>query len=329
MSNLIRADLFSAGAVIREPAGFEKGYWVGAPGAFYSARERALYLTYRIRRPRGVAPDRGGEARIARSTDFTRFEDVWSVTKDQFDTASIERCAVHQGDDGQWRYFLSMVDPADGRWCVSVIHASSPGSFEPARARRLFSAPELGLEGAKDPWIRKTAHGFSMYLSVAVPTPKTSGQSHATLDIFNTGDCVSATALATSTDLENWSWQGVVFTPSESGWDKYCRRLNCILPHGRAFYDGSASERENYEERTGLARAAGPLEWRTETPGGPILTSPHASGSLRYIDAVEVDGRLNLFYEFARADGAHDLRMLRLAAGETIFQASPVSEGSI
>lgn len=100
------------GRVIREPVGFENGYWVGAPGVFYVADEKALYLTYRIRRPRGVAPDRGGEARIARSTDFRNFEDVRSVTKDRLQTASIERCALRKGLDGQWRYFVCLVDPA-------------------------------------------------------------------------------------------------------------------------------------------------------------------------------------------------------------------------
>jgi len=99
-----------------------------------------------------------------------------------------------------------------------------------------------------------------------------------------------------------------VFAPSGGGWDSYCRRLNCLLPDGRAFYDGSASEKENYEERTGLAASSDFRTWRSLTPDGPVLTSPHASGSLRYLDLVELNGRLHLFYEFARPDGAHDLR---------------------
>lgn len=64
------SELLSGGLVIREPAGLEKGYWVGAPGVFHARDENCFYLTYRIRRPRGIAPDRGGEARIARSTDL-------------------------------------------------------------------------------------------------------------------------------------------------------------------------------------------------------------------------------------------------------------------
>ena len=146
---VITSELLAQGEIIRQPVGFEKGYWVGAPGVFYAKDEKALYLTYRIRRPRGVAPDRGGEARIARSTDLRHFEDVWSVTKDQFSTVSMERCAIRKGPAGQWHYFTSYVDPADGRWCVSVIKAPRLSELDAANAERLFSAEPLGLEPAR------------------------------------------------------------------------------------------------------------------------------------------------------------------------------------
>lgn len=302
------------GRVLREPVGFENGYWAGAPGSFFAEDEKAVYLTYRIRRPRGVAPDRGGEARIARSKDWQNFEDLWSVTKDQFRTASIERCAIRKGPDGLWRYFACFVDPTDGRWCVEVIKAAEIRALDPARSQRLFSAPPLGLEGVKDPWILEERGTFHLFLSVATKTPRTRANSHATLDIFNTGECVSATGLAVSTDLETWEWQGVVFAPAENGWDAYCRRINSVVPHqGKyfAFYDGSASHLENYEEKTGLAISSDLRNWQSLTPEQPLLTSPHASRSLRYLDAQVVDGSLRLFYEFARADTAHDLRCAR------------------
>jgi len=164
--------------VIREPPGVGQGYWAGAPGAAYARDEKVFYLTYRLRRPRGVPPDRGGEARIARSTDLRHFEDVWSVTKEAYGSVSI-------------------------------------------------------------------------VLSVAMRTPRTRDESHATLDILNTGDCVSATALARSVDFESWEWLGVVFAPSPPGWDAYCRRINSIVRRGGeyvALYDGSASHLGNYEE---------------------------------------------------------------------------------
>jgi len=310
----LNSETLARGQILREPVGFENGYWVGAPEVFYAADEKACYLTYRIRRPRGVAPDRGGEARIARSTDFQNFQDVWSVTKDQFRTASIERCALRKGPDGLWRYFACFVDPADGRWCVEVIKSSEIRALDPARSRRLFSAQPLGLEGVKDPWILEEDGRFYMLLSVAIRTPKTQDNSHATLDIFNTGECVSATGLAVSTDLEKWEWQGVVFAPEATGWDAYCRRLNSVVPHdGKyfGFYDGSAGHLENYEEKAGLAISTDLQNWQSLTPKEPYLTSPHTSHSLRYLDAHAAGGNLWLFYEFARPDGAHDLRCAR------------------
>ena len=36
----------------------------------------------------------------------------------------------------------------------------------------------------------------------------------------------------------------------------------------------------------------------TLSPKAPLLTSPHSSQSLRYIDAQEGGGDLNVFYEF-------------------------------
>jgi hypothetical protein len=301
--------------VIRDAAGVGQGYWAGAPGVFYARDEKAFYLTYRMRRPRGVAPDRGGEARIARSTDLRHFEDVWSVTKDRYHSVSIERSAIRQGSDGAWRYFTSFVDPADARWCVSVLKDPDPHRLDPRRAQRVFTAGPLGLEGVKDPWIFDEAGVHYMVLSVATPTARTREESHATLDIFSTGECVSATGLARSRDLDSWEWLGIIFAPSTSGWDAYCRRINSIVRHAGqyiAFYDGSASHFENYEEKTGLAVSSDLFSWETLTAAGPAFTSPHASGSLRYLDAVATDDGVWAFYEFARADGTHDLRVARL-----------------
>jgi hypothetical protein len=315
LAEQLTSDALAGGRILREPAGFENGYWAGAPGVFYDSDEKAWYLTYRIRRPRGVVPDRGGEARIACSTDLKEWRDLWSVTKDQFDSASIERCALHHGLDGQWRYFASYVDPTDGRWCVSVLQSPKIHTLEAAHARPIFKARPLGLEGIKDPWIFEHQGIFHMILSVAVPTPKTGSQSHSTLDIFNTGECVSATGLATSRDLDQWEWRGVIFAPEASGWDCYCRRVNSIVPHrGKffAFYDGSASHAENYEEKTGLAASSDLRNWKSLTVGEPIFTSPHGSGSLRYMDVQIMGEEACLFYEFARPDGAHDLRLTKV-----------------
>lgn len=315
----ISSEDFLTGQIIREPVGSGNGYWVGCPGIFYEPDEKAHYLTYRIRRPRGVAPDRGGEVRIARSVDLQRFEDVWTMTKDQVNSASIERSALCRGLDGQWRYFTSFVDPADGRWCVSSIKAGEVRKLNVGDMRRLFTAKDLKLEGVKDPWVFQVGEAYYMLLSVAISTATTRASSHSTLDIYNTGECLSATGLAASHDLDVWEWQGLIFAPEAIGWDCYCRRINSVLPcNGRylAFYDGSASHLENYEEKCGLAVSTDLRKWQTLTPEGPFWTSPYSSGSIRYVDAQSIEGKIRIFYEFARADGAHDLRWIQCDAGQ-------------
>jgi hypothetical protein len=317
---MLTNDLFSRGTVIREPAGAGSGYWVGCPGAFHDETERAWYLTYRIRRPRGVPPDRGGEVRIARSTDLARWDDVLSIGKDRYDSASIERSCLHRGRDGLWRYFTSYVHPDDGRWCTAVLKAPRVEQLDPAKREVIFTGPPRGLEGVKDPWILEKDGVYHLFLSIATPTPRTSDGSHASLDIFNTGECKSATGLAISRDLDRWEWQGAVLAPGESGWDKYCRRINSVVPlaGGRhlAFYDGSASHLENYEEKCALAVSSDLRRWETRSPAGPAFTSPHASSSLRYVDAKFANGAWHLFYEFARPDGAHDMRMITCSAAD-------------
>jgi len=323
---MITNELLAQGRIIREPVGRDSGYWVGCPGGYYDEGERAWYLTYRIRRPRGVAPDRGGEVRIARSTDLARWDDVLTIAKDQYRSASIERSCLHRGKDGQWNYFTSYVHPDDGRWCTAVVRAATVAQLDPAKMEVVFAGPPLGLEGVKDPFILEENGVYHLFVSVAQPTPVTSEASHASLDIFNTGECKSATALAISRDLRTWDWQGVVFAPGEKGWDRYCRRLNTVvplaasgpesagLPRFLGFYDGSASHLENYEEKCALAVSDDLRNWKSISPVGPAFTSPHASTSLRYLEARPAHGKWRLFYEFARPDGAHDMRFVECDA---------------
>jgi len=320
--------LLASGTVLREPVGMGNGYWAGCPGFWHDTLDGVDYLTYRIRRPRGVQPERGGEVRVARSTDGRTFEDVWRLTKDQVNSASLERTHLTRGLDGQYRYFASHVAPEDGRWCVTSAKAVSATAINAANMKRLFTAQDFKLEGIKDPWVFRAGDAYFMLLSIALPTARTSSASHGTLDIFNTGECVSATGMAVSTDLDHWDYLGTAFEPGATGWDRYCRRINSVLPYnGRfyGFYDGSASHQENYEEKCGLAVSDDLKSWRSLTPDGPLVTSPFASGSLRYVDAhlpSPIPGKVRWFYEFAREDGAHDLRATDVDLG-AVFAALP------
>ena len=76
-----------------------------------------------------------------------------------------------------------------------------------------------------------------------------------------------------------------------------------MLPDGRACYDGRATARENWFERTGLADPA--------APSGPGLRA-HAGepvADVRYLDVLALPGGGHrLYYEARRTDGAHELR---------------------
>ncbi|MBE3584109.1 MAG: hypothetical protein IMX01_08350 [Limnochordaceae bacterium] len=122
------------------------------------------------------------------------------------------------------------------------------------------------------------------------------------------------TGLAVSTDGVHFQWKGDILSPSEQGWDCYAARIASVLyvpPFFTAFYDGSASVAQNYEERTGLAMGTDLRHLERVTVDGPILVSANAPGTLRYIDALPFRDEI-YYYEYVRADGSHELRLNRV-----------------
>jgi hypothetical protein len=306
---------YGASVVVREPLGKGEGWWAGAPGACYDSDGDCFCLTYRYRRPRGVEPDRGAETRLARSEDGMTFEDVCTLPKAAFESTSIERCAIQRADDGTWLWFVSYVDGADNRWRIDRLEAAEPDRFDPAARVPVFTAPPLGVEGVKDPWILRAGPVWYMLISYATRAVAgaTHKDMHGTSDIYNTGLTKSCSALATSLDGRAWHWQGDILHPTREGaWDSYATRLGAVTPQRNGwlgFYDGSASVEGNYEERTGLAVSGDLFTWRSVSPDGPALVSPHASGSLRYIDCVTDGVDCYTYFESTRPDGSHELRV--------------------
>jgi len=100
---------------------------------------------------------------------------------------------------------------------------------------------------------------------------------------------------------------------SRPRWDAYCQRIGAItaLETGGylAFYDGSASVSENYEEKTGMAITFDLKTYYSLSPDGPSLVSPDSTGSLRYVDVLAVGHELFYYYEIALPDGSHELRV--------------------
>jgi len=307
----------TTGITVAEPLGTGKGWWAGAPSVLFDPEKELFYLSYRLRKPRELG--RGGETLIAASHDGTRFEPVWRATKDAFNSPSIERCSLVKTPEGSYRLYVSFVDGVDGRWRIDMLEAPQVENLDPEQRVPILTADDVNGEGVKDPHVFMLGPCWYMLASCTakpqVLTPEVAAAMHATADVYNTGIVKSLTGLASSHDGLHWQWEGHVLTPPERGWDAYATRIGAFLyspPVFTAFYDGSASVEQNYEERIGLAVSLDLRHWRRVSVDRPALTSPFGSGSLRYLDAIPVGNYIYFYYEFAREDGSHELRVNRM-----------------
>ncbi|MCY4436809.1 MAG: hypothetical protein OXE05_05680 [Chloroflexi bacterium] len=303
--------------VVLEPLEAGNGHWAGAPCVLYLPDEKVFYLYYRRRRPRGQEPDRGFACYVAWSEDGKHFESVWSAEKTAFgNSPSVEKSSLVRDANGRFLLFMSFVDSADNRWRIDMLEADTLDQFDPASRRPVFTAADIHAEGVKDPYVYNVGGLWHMIVSYA-PSPPVADESareamHATADVYNTGIAKSSTGLAVSADGRNWDWQGDIFAPRDRGWDSYCSRISSLVRVGQqwvAFYDGSADVSENYEEQCGVALSTDLRTFTRLSVGGPVVRSRGGSCSVRYVDVVPVGDELYFYYECARADGAHDLRL--------------------
>jgi hypothetical protein len=304
--------------VVREPPGDGPGHWAGAPSALYDEERGRYLLSYRLRRP--LAEGRGYETRIAESADGDQFVDVWSAPKSAFQATSIERSALVKTPAGAYRLYVGYVPAATNRWQIDVLEAPAPDRFDPATRRPALRPDDADAEGVKDPYVLLIGGVYFMYVPYGPRASIASGSSeqalHGTGNVFTTGLIAHPTGLATSLDGLRFDWHGDVIGPG-GGWDRNMARLACVLympPAFVAYYDGRTGQGDVYEDRTGLALGFSPHRFESVTRTAPALVSPHSTGALRYLDIVPVQGRFYAFYEMARPDGAHELRMSVIAA---------------
>lgn len=292
------------GRPIASPPCAGPGCWAGAPGAYVDRRD--TYLVYRMRRPQ---PGRGYELRIAASRDGQHFETVWTAAKDRFGAESIERCALTRVGDA-WRLYASFVRRDDRRWRIGLVESHAVDAFDPATITVVLDPTDLGLAAVKDPWLRRDGDRWLMFVSYGTLPTQEAGL-HASGDALSTGRTLSATGLATSADGRRWTWEGPVLLPSTSGWDAFTTRLSTAVRDGDGWlglYDGSASLAENYEERCGLARSRDLRDWGRVSVDGPAIGTVNGPGGVRYVEITEAG---DVFYEYTRPDGAHELRATR------------------
>ncbi|HTW07468.1 MAG TPA: sialidase family protein [Acidimicrobiales bacterium] len=277
-----------------------RGYWVGAP-CVVAGGGRVL-LSYRRRRPRdGSAQERGHMAAIAESSDGGRtFADIWSMSKQEVGTSSIERFCLRLGPEGRdWLLYTSWEDPpSSGRWRVDLMQASTPDGFSLSRAQAVLLPGDVGVDAVKDPYVLSHGGEVLMYLSTFL-TPKGP----------------APTSLATSRDGLRFAWQGQALGVGQ-GWDAYQARLSSVaaMPGGfLGYYDGAASFADDTEEHCGLAVSSDLRTWWPVTTRAPALVSPYGTGSLRYVEALTIEGAPWVYYEYTRPDGSHELRRNRLS----------------
>ena len=291
------------GRPIAAPPCAGPGCWAGAPGAYNDGRD--TYLVYRMRRPQ---PGRGYELRIAASHDGVRYETVWAASKERFGAESIERCALARVGES-WRLYASFVRHDDRRWRIGLVEGSAIDALDPANMTVVLDPVDVGVAAVKDPWLRRVRGRWLMFVSYgalpATPDPRL----HATGDALSTGRTLSASGVATSVDGRLWTWEGPTLWPSESGWDAFTSRLSTAVRDGDGWlglYDGSASLAENYEERCGLARSRDLRQWERISVHGPAIGTASGPGGVRYVEITEAG---EVFYEYTRPDGAHELRV--------------------
>jgi len=296
--------------VLRPPAdGFQN--WIGACSVLYEGEQDIFYLYYRVRKPR---PVRGYVCRIARSSDGEHFEDIWEATNREIGTESIERGSLVKADSGRYRLYMSYVDPETRVWRIDLLEA--PRIEELAIEKRVpaLLASQTDGVGVKDPVVVRIGGVWFMFVSHAVPRPGERGL-HETGDAFATGKTKSVTGLAVSPDGRSFSWQGVLLDVQEKGWDSLMARIGAVLyrpPVFYLYYDGTDTPHHDYPGRLGLAVS---LDLKTVyrlSTDGPVLQSPHATGSLRYLDYARKGDDLYLYYECATPDGSNELRMNRV-----------------
>ena len=252
------------------------------------------YLAYRLRRP--IGQGRGYAVAVARSADGETFETLLTLTKDEFDTESLERPALVHAPDGTWRLYVSCATPGTKHWRVELMTASDPAAFSSADSRVVL--PGDAKTGVKDPVIRYRDGCWQLWASC-----------HPLADPGEADQMV--TDYATSPDGVDWTWHGTALAGRPGFWDARGTRVSSVFfldDKILATYDGRATAAENYEELTGVATGAEPTAL---IPHGsaPHAVSPYRGAGLRYLDILPLpDGQHRLYYEMTRADGAHELR---------------------
>ena len=240
------------------------------------------------------------------SEDGVVFNDVWTATKDDFAANSIEEGhCVRVGDE--WRCYVSYEMRGTSTWRIDVLRAGRIEDLDVQGRRTALWPHDYGIPWIKDPFV--TFVDGQTWLYAAVP-PRTGPVVDG--NVVHAGS-LDATVLATSEDGMYFPTIEYVFeAPGDDTWHGRRARINSVIEWEDgylAMFDGGRTFYDNYEEHAGLATSkdARTFERLTE----PWVTSPY--GCVRYVCAVRAQGSVFFYFEYAREDGSHDLRVAELS----------------
>lgn len=299
------------GTTVREPEGSGKGYWVGAPSALFSETNNKFYIAYRVRAPPSLSKGRGRACEIAESEDGIKFATICRVTAESLNTKSIEKSALFC-EGNTFSLYISYVDPDTSKWRIDLIRSSDPSKFDPEERIPVLDAGNLLSEGVKDPCIFKLAGKYYMMASY-IPNYERIPDSelHKIADASAIGLAQVYTVLLSSDDGVHFRKEHDILQPG-SNWDRLSTVGTTVMyssPMFVIFFDGRRDASDSYEGKAGLAITRDFVSVKKLDIFGPRFRSPYASGSLRYVDAVQLDDKAFYYYEFAREDGSHELRV--------------------
>jgi hypothetical protein len=309
------------GNVIAEPPGEGFGFWIGAPSAVYDPETKQFYCYLRARWPLGDR--RGGLCRILASADpqapAAEWEVVWEATREQFGANSIERSAlIRDLESGEWRLYVSSetaqaYDRNPATWRVDLLQAMEIGQFEPRERRVVMDASMYGFSHVKDPVVLVVGGEWLALTSVAWRDQHLGPDEQGLVRSRGRG----IIALHRSIDGIDFPTAQVIAEPlttlpGQHGWGGINVRPSSVTYLGGCWsllFDEGAGRADSYDEQCMLAVSTDFKEWRRLTPSHkPWVRSSHASGSVRYVDVVLRGDTAHYFYEYARADRAHELR---------------------
>jgi hypothetical protein len=301
-----------AGNVVAEPSGAGYGFWAGAPSAVFDPGSGLFYCYHRLRWPLG--DKRGGVCRVVASPDPSAppagWRTVWEATREQFGANSIERAGLIRDPFSQeWRLYIcsetaQSYDRNPATWRIDLLQATSIETLDPRRRRIAMDAAMYGFSHVKDPVVLVVGGEYLVYTSAAWRDQhlgpdadgliRSRGRGLIALHRSLTGSIFPAQIVA--------GQPGAGSTSGPPRW--WCPVWTCSFDEdGRRLTTSSAC--------SGLHR---PPEVADAVPSavGPLVARDRP---VRYVDVVLV-GDTAHFYEYARADLAHELRhaAVRLAA---------------